>query len=576
MSEIQASVGESPASGGEPRSSGGARTARFIAGAVTGLSVLAVGLVGGYVSGRQSSAPGAGGHAEGEPEGGEAHAAHGGSPGLSPQTMANLGVEVGELTATEFVRSQEVAAIVAEPRGARRRAHAPVAGIVRRVLVRPGGTVAAGDALVEVLRDPFPRPVLTLTDSLLRGLDEDFHSTVSELRTTSLALDLARAELERVRKVIDASGASGLLPTRTELDLRREVQRAERGLQNARDESRRHGLGVDEVAAIEAGTLTVPPAPDIHRALAARKLWGPTAERVFAALPEASRAAPFVVALVGELSAAGLLSPDLEDALRRRPTIAASFVDVAGLLQAGETVQSVLAMDDVGGFSPTVVVRAPADAPDWDVLSLDVVSGSHVARGGEVAALLAPHRMILRLAHTGPDVAPIERALRTGEELVAEPLQPGAGPSLTGLRLTRFDPPTETGGASFAIAEFTNAPLPVGAGSEGVAARSWQFRDGVRYRVRVPLERLPNRFVLPAEAVISRGADQVLVIQQGRSWKQVPVHVEYLDARVAVVSSSGGGIFAGDRVVLRGAYALSLALQAAAGGGVDPHAGHNH
>lgn len=576
MSEIRALAGESPVSGGKSRSGGGARTARFLAGAVTGLSVLAVGLVGGYVSGRQSAAPGAGGHAEGEPEGGDTHAAHGGAPGLSQQTLANLGVEIGELQATEFVRSQEVAAIVAEPRGARRRAHAPVAGVVRRVLVRPGSTVAAGEALAEVIRDPFPRPVLTLTDSLLRGLDEDFHSSVSELRTTSLALELARSELERVRKVIGASGAAGLLPTRTELDLQREVQRAERGLQNAREEVRRHGLNAEEVAAIEAGTNPVPLAPDIHRALEARKLWGPAAERVFAVLPEASRAAPFVVALVGELSAASLLSSELEDALRRRPTIAAAFVDVVGLLQAGETVQSVLAMDDVGGFNPTVVVRAPADAPDWDVISLDVVSGAHVARGGEVAALLAPHRMVLRLAHTGPDVAPIERALRTGEELVAEPLQPGAGPSLAGLRLTRFDPPTETGGASFAIAEFMNAPLPVGAGSDGGAARSWQFRDGVRYRVRVPLERMPGRFVLPAEAIISRGADQVLVIQQGRSWKQVPVHVEYLDARVAVVSSSGGGIFAGDRVVVRGAYALSLALQAAAGGGVDPHAGHNH
>ena len=111
---------------------------------------------------------------------------------------------------------------------------------------------------------------------------------------------------------------------------------------------------------------------------------------------------------------------------------------------------------------------------------------------------------------------------------------------------------------------------------EGVAARSWQFRDGVRYRVRVPLERLPDRFVLPAEALVTRGADQVLVIQQGRSWKQVPVRVEYLDAQVVVVPASSGGLFSGDRVVMRGAYALSLALQAAAGGGVDPHAGHNH
>jgi hypothetical protein len=68
----------------------------------------------------------------------------------------------------------------------------------------------------------------------------------------------------------------------------------------------------------------------------------------------------------------------------------------------------------------------------------------------------------------------------------------------------------------------------------------------------------------------------VIVVQEGRNWRQVPVRVEYVDARVAVIPVANGGVFAGDRVVMRGAYALALALQAAAGGGVDPHAGHNH
>jgi pyruvate/2-oxoglutarate dehydrogenase complex dihydrolipoamide acyltransferase (E2) component len=241
--------------------------------------------------------------------------------------LANLGIETGELKATEFVRSQEVAAIVVEPRGARRRAYAPVAGVVRRVVVRPGSTVAAGEPIAELLRDPFPRPVLTLTDSLLRGLDEDFHHTVSELRTTALALELARSELERVRKAISASGTAGIFPTRTEIDLQREVQRTERGLQNAREESRRHGLMAAEVAAIEAGTLEAPPAPDIHRVLDARKLWSPAAERVFALTPGGLAGRAVRRGARRQLSAASLLSPELEEALRqphdrRRPSSA--------------------------------------------------------------------------------------------------------------------------------------------------------------------------------------------------------------------------------------------------------------
>ena len=551
---------------------------RLLAGAVTGLFVLGVGLVGGFVAGRQASAPGGGGHPEGElvAGAGDSHAGHEGAPALTPQTLANLGIETGELTGTEFVRSRDVTAVVVEPRGARRRAYAPVAGVLRRVHVRPGSVVKAGDLVAEILRDPFPRPTLTLTDSLLRSLDEDFHKAVADLRTSALAFELARAELDRVRKLIGATSAAVSLPIKTEIDLQREVQRAQRSLENAREEARRHGLTLAEVEGIERGTSPAPKAPDVHRVLEARLLWGPSADRVVDLLPEAMRSAPFIVALVGELYAAGLLSAELEAALESRPGIRDAFLDVAGLIQAGETVEGVLALEEAGGLRSTVLVRAPADAPDWDVIAIDAVSGAHVSRGGEIATLLSSHRMALRLAPTGEDVVAIERALAAGEVLLAEPLKSGAGPSLSGLRVTRFDPPAEVGGIASPLIEFDNMPLVWGAGSPDSHARSWQFREGTRYRVAVPLERLPERFVLPAEAVVTRGADQVIILQEGRNWRQVAVRVEYLDARVAVIPVRDGGVFAGDRAVLRGAYALALALQAAAGGGVDPHAGHNH
>jgi multidrug efflux pump subunit AcrA (membrane-fusion protein) len=356
----------------------------MLSGAVTGLLVLAVGLIGGFVAGKQASAPEGGGHAEGEPAaaGGDEHASHEGAPGLTPQTLANLGIETGELKATEFVRAREVAAVVVEPRGSRRRAYAPVAGLLRRVLVRPGSVVKAGDPVAEILRDPFPRPTLTLTDSLLRSLDEEFHRALADLRTSSLSVELARAELERVRKIIGASGTAGSLPTKTEIDLQREAQRAERALENARYEGRRHGLTADEVAGIEAGTTPAPQAPDVQRVLDARRLWGPPADRALALLPDGVRSAPFAVALVGELFSASLLSPEFEEALRSRLGIRDAFLDVAGLIQAGETVEGVLSLEAAGGLRSTVLVRAPADAPDWDVIALDVVSGAHVSRGG--------------------------------------------------------------------------------------------------------------------------------------------------------------------------------------------------
>ena len=53
-----------------------------------------------------------------------------------------------------------------------------------------------------------------------------------------------------------------------------------------------------------------------------------------------------------------------------------------------------------------------------------------------------------------------------------------------------------------------------------------------------------------------------------------PVHVEYEDDRIVVLANDGS-LFQGDPVVVRGAFALGLALQAGSGA-ADPHAGHDH
>jgi hypothetical protein len=42
------------------------------------------------------------------------------------------------------------------------------------------------------------------------------------------------------------------------------------------------------------------------------------------------------------------------------------------------------------------------------------------------------------------------------------------------------------------------------------------------------------------------------------------------------VIESDGTLFPGDVVAVSGAYQMQLALKNKAGGGVDPHAGHNH
>jgi len=551
------------------------RFASLLAGAVTGALLLGVGLVGGYVSGKQSAAPAAAHEGEGAPAGeeGKEPAA---KAGLSAQTLANLGVEVGELATTEFVRTRDVPAVAEARPDAVRAVHAPVGGTVRRILVRWGQTVRAGDPVAEIVRDAFPRPALTLTDAVLKPLNEDFHHAISELRVSAQALSIARTELERIQKVLESAGGTQSLPGKAEIDLRHEVSRSLRALENARSEARRHGLSDEEVAALEAGGSPTVDQPPAQRILERNRLWSPAAEEILALLPTPMRESPYTVAVLGELSGVHALTPDVVVSLRAHPPLAAAFLDLAGLLQQGTTVAALEALADAGALGSLVTIPAPAEAPDWDVTSLPVRAGARVEAGADLAILTDGRRARLRLAPAGPDVPAVERAFTTGDVVTAEPLVTGAGPTYDKLVLARLDTAT-SGGTSSALIEVENEALaPKGTG-EGPATRTWRLREGVRYVIRVPSARLPGRFVVPAEAVVPRGADFVLVLADGKGFRQVPVHVEYSDSRIAVIANDGA-VFPGDRAVLRGAYALSLALQASGGGGAEGggHAGHHH
>jgi multidrug efflux pump subunit AcrA (membrane-fusion protein) len=103
----------------------------------------------------------------------------------------------------------------------------------------------------------------------------------------------------------------------------------------------------------------------------------------------------------------------------------------------------------------------------------------------------------------------------------------------------------------------------------------WRYRPGQRVQLYVPVERWENRIVLPVDAVVQEGAEWFVFQQNGDRFDRRPVHVEYSDQHWAVIESDGT-LFPGDVVATSGAYQMHLAMKNKAGGGVDPHAGHNH
>lgn len=114
----------------------------------------------------------------------------------------------------------------------------------------------------------------------------------------------------------------------------------------------------------------------------------------------------------------------------------------------------------------------------------------------------------------------------------------------------------------------------------------WRYRPGQRVRLRMPVEKLVTMspdgkreiqpFVFPAGAVVREGPEAYMFVQSGDVFIRKPVRVLYADRSEAVVANDGN-LSEVEYVVRNHAAAINRAIKAqAAGGGGDPHAGHNH
>ena len=104
---------------------------------------------------------------------------------------------------------------------------------------------------------------------------------------------------------------------------------------------------------------------------------------------------------------------------------------------------------------------------------------------------------------------------------------------------------------------------------------TWQYKPGQRMQLQVPVEEWTERIVLPAQAVAQDGVENYVFRANGDHFDREPVHVEHRDPQWVVIANDGT-LFPGDRVAMSAAQQLQLAIKNKSGGGIDPHAGHNH
>ncbi|MBN8626418.1 MAG: efflux RND transporter periplasmic adaptor subunit [Planctomycetes bacterium] len=213
----------------------------------------------------------------------------------------------------------------------------------------------------------------------------------------------------------------------------------------------------------------------------------------------------------------------------------------------------------------------------YEIREIRVTRGQSVAAGETLAVLTDHHELLIEGNAFDKDIRSVNRAVEADASVTAVFETDEAAPEkLEGLRILyvagTVDPASRTFHFYLAL---PNTLVRDVAGPDGRHFISWRFKPGQRVQLSVPTEQWKDRIVLPVEAVAQDGVETYVFSPNGDHFDRRPVHVEYRD-RFSVVIANDGSLFPGDIVATNGAQQMQLALKNKAGGGIDPHAGHNH
>jgi membrane fusion protein, heavy metal efflux system len=250
-----------------------------------------------------------------------------------------------------------------------------------------------------------------------------------------------------------------------------------------------------------------------------------------------------------------------------------------------------------GKFVTEIIVRAPAEqeqqleqviltsvseppqvqAPfTFEVQSLAVELGAQVT-AGQVLCHLADHRTLL-IEGRGfkNDMPAVQEAVKNGWEVEVElpPSSEGDWPPLPEKLpidhvANAIDPETRT----FAFYVPLENPWK-SYKRDGKVRLLWRFRPGSQLRIRVPVEKLENVFVLPQEALVWEGPEAFVFRQNGEFFERRPIEVLHEDRLNAVIAADSG-VRAGYYIARNAAASLNRIMKSQASAGA-PAGVHVH
>lgn len=213
----------------------------------------------------------------------------------------------------------------------------------------------------------------------------------------------------------------------------------------------------------------------------------------------------------------------------------------------------------------------------YQVQAIKVSQGQHVEAGATLAVLADHAELYLQGEAFERDIADINRVADSKAPVTAILETEGAKSEVVeNLHILyladKIDPATRTLDFFVTLPNKSQRDSTLENGRRFIA---WKYRPGQRVQLEIPLETLPDRIVVPVDAIAQDGTETYVFTPNGNQWVRRSVHVEYRDPRHAVIANDGA-LFPGDRVALTAAQQLQVAIKNKSGGAPDPHAGHSH
>lgn len=491
---------------------------------------------------------------------------------ISEQALKNMGVEIKSVDSSSFTVYKPVPAIVKENPLNEQPVFAPFGGRIKSIESSIGEFKEEGSLLISLYRDAIKRPELKMVEGILSPASEEFHGAVTALRQSITARRVLIQELTRLEKFQKNSDTLALVPQKDLINLKYEIDKAERSVENSHKKLELHGLNAEDIELAYKGVYKADLIKIWKNALKANNIWSKNADLLLASLKENIAKNRWVIASIGELVAEDLLSEQLIEWLKNDKEASNHFLEIVSLLQDGRTISDLKALHSLGAFKEIIHIKAPINNSGWDIENILVKKGQKVEAGEKLLTLSDQSNVYLVSYPQASEVVDIIKAVKADSKIAAKPLTTGSGPILKGLQIDTIRG-MEDGSEEVLIS--TQNLILKKRSKDKKAFRSWALRDGQKYILEIPVKEIEDVLVLPLSALVKHGPDQVVFVRENDEFIRRRVIVEYQNNDVVVIGQ-GSELLPEENMVISGAFALQLALIAGTPEAVDPHAGHNH